>query len=469
MSSQAVLDLNTVVDGQKIGRSAILLLVIAVAALASDGFDLAAMGYIAPELIKQWKIEPAGLVPAFSSGIIGLMAGNALLGLIGDKYGRKRMIIAGLCVFGIATLVTMAVRSTADLVILRFLTGIGLGGVAPNVFALVAEVTPRRIRGRLLVIVSLGVLLGISLSGIIAGALVPQYGWRAVLLVGGVLPLLIAMVSLYFLPESIKYLLVRADRDAEVRRLARRLRPDLVIGDSTRITFPAASSPAQRGSFRRLFSNDFAIVTPLLWFCQAAIQMAIYFSLTWLPTLLQSTGSSIAEAGFSASLFSTAGLVSSLVLLIIIDRLGVISLVVLFVVGTPLVAAMALTGLSPVVHALIIAGAGFCVMGVQVGLAALLGIFYPTEIRSTGNGWTQAVGRLGALAAPLAGGVLLNMHIPIQSLVLAPAGFLAVGAVTCGTLAVICVRRFGGLHPGEFSISSPSTGAGLVAAPEAAG
>ena len=374
---------------------------------------------------------------------------------LGDRYGRKRLIICGLGVIGLFTLLTMAARSTTDLVLLRFVTGIGLGGVIPNVGALVAEVSPKRIRGRLLVIVTLGVPIGIALPGLVAATLVPQFGWRAIMLVGGLLPLLVALASLFVLPESIKYLMEHGGREDEIRRIARKLRPDLAIDDATRIVLPAGAGKAQRGSFRTLFAGDFRVVTPLLWFCQAANQMANFFALTWLPTLLQAGGGGTAHAGASASLFSLGGLLSGLVLLVILDRVGVIPVVVLFLIGAPLVAGMALTDLSPEMHALIIFGAGMCVTGVQIGITALLGIFYPTAIRSSGTGWTQAAGRVGALAAPVVGGILLGLDIPMQSLPLAPAALMVLGMIACALLAWRCVKRFGGPRPSEFTAGKP--------------
>lgn len=456
MSGASVLDLNEVVDGQKLGRASLAFFTVAMLTFISDGFDLAAMGYIAPELTREWHIAPARLVPAFSAAIIGMMIGGPVMGFLGDRYGRKRVIFGGLCAIGLTTLVTMATHGIADLVLLRFLTGLGLGGVIPNVVALVAEVVPRRVRGRLIIVVSLGIVIGIAMPGFVAAALVPRFGWRVLLLVGGVLPLLVALASLVYVPESIKYLMERGDRQAEVRRLARTLRPDLPIGDDTGFTLPAAAPGGRRGSIKPLFAGDLALVTPLLWICQAANQMANFFSLTWLPTLLQASGASATAASVSASLFSIGGLVGGLVLLFIIDRLGVIPLVLLFLAGTPLVAAMAVADLSPSAHALVIAGAGLCVTGVQLGITALLGIFYPTPVRSLGTGWTQAAGRLGALAAPIVGGILLDMHIPMRRLPLAPAILLAVGFVACAALALLCVRRFGGLHPDEFTATPPS-------------
>ena len=445
----AALDIETVVDEQRTGWTLILVVFVAMLVLVSDGFDLAAMGYVAPELAREWGLTPGAFVPAFSAGIIGMMIGGPLMGFLGDRFGRKVLIVWGLVAIGVLTLASVMVRSTPELVALRFFTGIALGGVIPNVGALIAELSPRRMRGRMLVIVTLGVPIGIALPGLVAATLVPAFGWRSIFVVGGLLPLLVALASVVALPESLKHLVTRGGREAKVRSLVQRLRPELAIAAGTRFE---ASAPvaARRGSFRSLFSGDFALVTPLLWLCQAANQMANFFALTWLPTLLQAGGASSAHAGANASLFSLGGLLSGVLLIFVLDKVGIIPVVLLFVVGVPLVASLALTGLSPEIHALVILGAGVCVTGVQIGLTALLGIFYPTHIRSSGVGWTQAAGRVGALAAPLAGGVLLTLDVPIETLPLAPAALMVVGAVACAALAWCCVRRLGSWRPSEF-------------------
>ena len=451
--SQATINLDTLVDGRRIGPALIPSVLVATLVLVSDGYDLAAMGYLAPQLARQWYLAPAAFVPAFSAGIIGMMIGGPLLGFLGDRYGRKRLIVAGLAVIALFTLLTMAVRSPGDLAVLRFVTGIGLGGVIPNIGALVAELTPRRMRGRLLVIVTLGVPLGIALPGLVAATLVPVFGWRAILLIGGLLPLLVAAASLVLLPESIKYLAARGARVADVRRIARRMRPDLAINEAT-IVAPAIDG-GQRGSIRALFAGDFALVTPLLWICQATNQMANFFALTWLPTLLQAGGAGGAHTGANASLFSLGGLLSGLVLLLVLDRVGIVPVLLLFLLGAPLVAGMAAADLSPALHTLVILGAGVCVTGVQIGLTALLGIFYPTAIRSSGAGWTQAAGRVGGLAAPVVGGILLGLDVPMGRLPLAPAALMVIGALACAVLAWRCTRRFGGWRPGEFTAAPP--------------
>ncbi|WP_310533686.1 MFS transporter [Novosphingobium sp.] len=448
-SSAGTLDLDAAIDGQELGWRSAPLIGVALLVLLCDGFDLAAMGYIVPELVKDWQLQPPAFVSAFSAGIIGMMIGGPLLGLLGDRLGRRRVIVLGLCGIGLATLATMAAENVSHLIVLRFLTGIGLGGVIPNVAALIAELAPKRLRGRMVVFVTLGMPLGIALPGLVAGMLIPTFGWQAILLVGGLLPLAVALAARAVVPESPKFLVETGGREAEARRIIRRLRPDLAIGDETRLTI--ASRDKRRGSAGQMFAGSLALATPLLWICQAANQMANFFSLTWLPTLLQSAGATTAQAGGQASLFALGGLGAGVILIFAIDRLGVVPLVVMFIIGVPLVAGMSNAELGPVVHGMVIAGAGLCVTGINFGLTALLPIFYPTSVRSLGTGWTQAAGRVGALAAPLVGGVLIEQNIPVSQLAWAPALLLAIGAVASVVLAWLCFRQFGGTRVGEFS------------------
>ncbi len=460
MSGPAVMPLDQVVDGQRLRGTSILFIVLAALAMASDGYDLATTGYLQPEVLKQSHLARTALVPAFSAGIIGMAVGGPLLGLLGDRYGRKPMIIAGLCAIALLDLIGIRVfggvmatgTGLAGLALLRFCTGVAVGGVFPNVMALIAELTPRAARARVLVIVALGVPLGIAIPGLVANRLVPTYGWQAILVVGSLMPLVVAVAVAALLPESIKFLVERGGREAQALRLARRLRPDLRMEEGSRLSLPSAGK-VTRGSMRPLFAGALGLVTPMLWVSQAANQMANFFSLTWLPTLLQAGGASTSTAGGTAALFSLGGLGAGVLLLLVIDRLGVVPLVAMFLVGAPLVAGMTLTSLSPAVHALVIAGAGFCVTGIQIGLTALLGLLYPTAIRSVGTGWTQAAGRVGGLAAPLVGGLLLGLHVRLERLTLAPAALLLIGGVACIILMAACRRQFGSFRVSEFALA----------------
>jgi MFS transporter, AAHS family, 4-hydroxybenzoate transporter len=451
MSEAAAVDLNDLIDGQKVQKSSIIFLAISTLAMAADGFDLSAIGFVVPELVKDWAITPAQMAPALTAGIIGLLCGAPLFGYFGDRLGRKKAIVVSLLMYGLLTIVTTAATSLNQFVVLRFLTGIGMGGMIPNILALTAEMAPKRLRGMFTVIVLFGVPAGIAAPGWVTALLVPHYGWPVILWLGGLLPVIIAIIAQFMLPESLKFLVQRGGREDEVSRIVRTLRPDLPF-DSTAHLFAGVPSVAtDGGSPAKLFMGGLAIITPALWIALLANQFTNFFALSWLPTLLQSAGLSTAQAGISASMFSIGGLAGGFVLLFLIDRFGAIPIVALFVVGGPLVWMMGLPEIPPALLGTIIAGAGFCVVGNNFGINAAMVLIYPTPIRSTGAGLAQAMGRVGSLGAPIIGGILLAMHVPRQELYLAPALSLGLGALASAVLVAMCVRRFGGFQLDEVS------------------
>jgi AAHS family 4-hydroxybenzoate transporter-like MFS transporter len=232
------------------------------------------------------------------------------------------------------------------------------------------------------------------------------------------------------------------------------MRPDLNINPGFTIATNGAEVGSSSMPIRQVFTGPFRYVTPLLWICLASNQMANYFSLTWLPTLLQSSGLSPVDASVAASFFPLGGLIGGLLLLAVIDRLGVIPMAILFLLGAPFIATMVLPGLPLWGYHVLIAGAGLCSMGVQLAVTALLGILYPTTVRSTGTGLAQAAGRIGALAAPVVGGALLAMNASPDRMTLAPAALFLVGAVSSTALAIICYRKLGTWRVDELSLEN---------------
>ena len=448
VSRSVPMDLDELIDGQKVQASVIIFLGLAILSVVADGFNIAVMGVVAPELTRDWHISPHALLPLQLAGVAGLLIGAPSLGGLGDRIGRKRVIASALLAFGALSLVSMAARNPSQLVLLRFLTGIGLGGLIPNVIALTAEVAPRRLRGMFIIIVNFGVPAGFALPGLVSASLVPVYGWPVLFLVGGLLSLGIGLAASLLLPESIRYLLHRGDRAAEVTRLVRRLRPDVAIDTHTQFAM-AVHGAGHRGSPRRLFSGGLGVITPLLWIVLAANQFTNFFMVSWLPLLLRSIGAGTQRIGLTTTMYSIGGLVGGLALVFIIDQLGVLPIVALFAIGVPVVAVIGLPHLSAIAIAAVIAFAGFCVTGNNFGINAVLGTLYPTPIRSMATGWGQALGRVGALLAQVAGGTLLSRHVPFGEVFIAPAASLLIAAIAASALGVLCHRRLGGYRLGE--------------------
>ena len=441
--------------GDRLGPASFVFLAIASLSLIADGFDISAMGFVAPELIKHWHVAAADLVPVFSAGIFGLLVGAPVLGYAGDRFGRKKVIVGGLTSFGLFTLMTIFASNLTEFVALRFLTGLGLGGLIPNITALAAEVAPKRLRGTFIIIVTFGVPIGLALPGWVTAAFVPAYGWPVLMVVGGVLPLVIAGCGWILLKESAAF-----ERQRGLR-VGHAPSPEPLLHAQ-----PAQAAAPARVSLRHLFTNGLAFVTPVVWVALAANQFTNFFTLSWLPTLLQTSGLSTSEAGLTASMYSVGGLAGGVVLTFIVDRFGALPLVVLFLLGAPMVALIGTPHLSPLVLAATIAGAGFCVSGNNFGFNAVIAMVYPAGVRSTGIGWAQAFGRLGSLAAQSAGGLLLARHLSMQTTYFAPASALLIGAAAAGLLLLICVRRYGSYRLDEpLAVASPSRGQAAAGQP----
>ena len=447
-SHPSTIGLDELVDGQKVQASVLIFLGLAILSVVADGFNIAVMGVVAPELVRDWHIPPHALLSLQLAGVAGLLIGAPLLGGLGDRVGRKRVVVSALLVFGALSLLSMAARDPLQLAVLRFLTGIGLGGLIPNIIALTAEVAPKRLRGMFIIIVNFGVPAGFALPGLVSASLVPIYGWPVLFLVGGLLSLGIGLCAILLLPESIRYLLYRGDRGAEVTHLARRLRPDLAIDAHTQFAM-AVQQGAHGGSPRRLFSEGLGAITPLLWIVLAANQFTNFFMVSWLPLLLRSIGAGTQRVGLTTTTYSIGGIVGGLALVFIIDQLGVLPIVALFAIGVPVVALIGLSHLSAIALAAVIAFAGFCVTGNNFGINAVLGTLYPTPIRSMATGWGQALGRVGALLAQVAGSLLLSQHVPFAKVFIVPAASLLLAAIAASVLAVLCYRRLGGYRLGE--------------------
>ena len=200
------IDVADFIDQQPVGGFQIRLLLTCAAVLFLDGFDTQAIGYVAPALAKEWGLSKAELGPVFSAGLFGLMIGALVFGPLADRIGRKKIIIFSTLAFGIGTLVTSLIHDVTTLLVIRFLTGLGLGGAMPNAVAMTSEFSPHRRRATMVMIMFCGFSVGAALGGLLAAALIPQFGWRSVFVVGGVAPLLLAPILALRLPESVRFL-----------------------------------------------------------------------------------------------------------------------------------------------------------------------------------------------------------------------------------------------------------------------
>jgi AAHS family 4-hydroxybenzoate transporter-like MFS transporter len=422
------------IDQQKVSAFQIRVAVLCAAVVFMDGFDAQAIGYVAPTLSKAWNLKPGALAPAFSAGLFGLMLGALAFSPLADRIGRKPVIIVCTIWFGIASLLTVTAESTTSLLVWRFITGLGLGGAMPNPIALTCEYAPQRSRATMIMVMFIGFSLGSAVGGAIAAELVPAYGWQSVFWFGGIFPLVLAPVLMLFLPESIRLLSLRGTKDTYVARLLRAINPALAFAPGTR--FIAPEEHPEGFPVQHLFTEGRALATVLIWVMFFTNLLVIYFCATWLPTVINNTGISVRLAVIATALFQVGGIVGTLVLAFLIERFGPYRvLAITYLVAAVLIAAVGQAGGSIELIIPAVFGAGFCVVGAQIGANALTATFYPTFIRSTGVGWALGIGRIGSIIGPLLGGLMLALQWNIPSIFFAGAAPVLIAGLAAFALA----------------------------------
>lgn len=400
-----------------------------------DGFDTQAIAFVAPVIAAQWQLPIAAFGTVFGAGLAGLMVGALVFGPAADRFGRRRVTIATTALFGALTLATAWADSLAMLLVLRFLTGLGLGGAMPNIIALTAEYSPARSRATMVSLMFCGFPLGAVLGGLIAARMIPALGWASTFWLGGLLPLLLLPALIAWLPESIRFLARRGAPQGELRAM---LVP--IVGEqrAAQVRFEEAS-PAQGAaagsSVARLFGEGRGTRTLLLWAVFFLNLLLLYFLVNWLPSLLRQAGVALDKAIVSTALLNLGGIVGALCFSKAIDRVGpyrVLCVAYTAAACATLAIGQATTlGFAPLMAMVFVTG--LCVIGAQISINALAANAYPTEIRSTGVGWALGIGRAGSIVGPVVGASLVASGLAIDALfaVAAVPAVLAAVAVTC--------------------------------------
>ena len=428
------LRLREIIDGQRVSRFHIGIVAMCFATVVIDGFDTQAIGYVAPGLVAHLGVDHGAFGPVFGAGLAGVLVGSLLLGIIADRCGRKATLLAGLALFGVGTLATTFADSLRGLELLRFVTGIGLGGAMPNALALMSDYTPKKSRTLLAAIMLCGFPVGAALGGLLAAALIADLGWPAVFYFGGLVPLAMLPVLAAFLPESPAFLLLRPSGQQRMRRLLARIDPGTTVPAGSSFSF--VDETAKRFPVGALFAGGRAVFTTVLWCAFGMNLMVMYFLSSWMPTVISVAGLTVTQAVVATSLFQVGGIVGALCLGALVDRLGPVILVATYACAPILLILLGIASVSPLWLMMLLAMVGFCVVGGQTGTNAFTGGAYPSSIRATGAGWALGIGRLGSIAGSMIGGILVGWHWPISTL------FLTLAAPSAlATIALWCAVR----------------------------
>ncbi len=403
-----VIDVQSFIDSRQVGRFQITVITLCALVVLLDGLDTQVIGYLGPALARDWNLSRAALGPVFSASLAGLMIGLLVIAPLADKFGRKWAIIGSAALFGCFTLLTATAQGVSGLMVYRFVAGIGLGGALPNALALTGEYCPGRRKATLVIIMFCGFSLGSILGGGLTAAIISQFGWRPVFLVGGVLPLALIPVLVAKLPESIHLLALKGGNPDKVRNLLQRIDPEFSVPADAQ--FKMAEPGAKGVPVAQLFRGGRGVGTILLWIVFFMNLLDFFFLQNWLPTVFTDSGLSTETAVLATTLISVGGIAAGILSGPLMDRLGPYNVLAgLYIFGSVFVALVgmaAASSLSAVIATTF--AAGFCVSGGQKSVNAAAVLFYPTAIRSTGVGWALGIGRVGSIIGPLAGGWLMT-------------------------------------------------------------
>ncbi len=434
-------DLNDILDNAPLTGLALLVIAITTLVLILDGMDIQVISLVAPLLSRDFSVRPDSLGPVFAAALIGMAVGGFLLGVLGDRRGRRPMLIVSVFIFGAATLACATARGVAPLALWRFLTGVGLGGAVPNALALMAELTPARWRTMAVSTAVLGVPVGGMLGAALAGVVLPQWGWAAMFVIGGSLPLLTAAAIYCLLPESPRFLSLHPQsHDALVELLHR-----LTGTRPTTLARPAAERPVDKlpNPLTHLLSRPLVSDTIGLWLVFVTNMFVIFTFFSWSPVILSSLGLPLAQAVRGSLVFNVAGLVGGVLVASIVSRAGsrwpavlmaIIGIAALASLARQLGDAAAMRSADVTVLMATIAVAGFAMIGIQTVAYRLSTHIYPTLFRASGVGWAAGLGRLGGILSSLTAGWLLKRYFA--------AGLFEIlaGVVACTLVGLLMIR-----------------------------
>lgn len=385
--------------------------VVALAALAIvfDGLDNQLLGLAIPSIMREWGQPRPAFANVAALGFLGMMIGGALGGLVGDRRGRRFALIASMVTFGGMTLASSQVDSIAALATLRFLVGLGLGGALPNAAALSSEFVPRRYRPFAITLTIVCVPLGGMLAGVFAEQALPAFGWRGMFALGGLAPVVVAVLLWRWLPESPRFLARHPEKRTALRRVLQRLGHE--VGDDT-IVVDATDRLDATDSLRTVLGPAFRRDTLALWAAYLSCLLAVYLGFTWVPSMLTSAGlGALANTGLAV--FNLGGVVGAIAGSLIITRLGSrVTMVVM--AGGAIAGAVVMRGMTldastsiPFVVAMLTITGGL-INAVQTTMYGLAAHVYPTSARATGVGVATGVGRGGAILSTYAGAWALD-------------------------------------------------------------
>lgn len=409
LPAAGTLDVQSFINAQPLSRYQWRIVLLCFLIVFLDGLDTAAMGFIAPALTQDWGIDRASLGPVMSAALIGMVFGALGSGPLADRFGRKIVLVVAVFLFGLFSLLSAFSSNIDQLLALRLLTGLGLGAAMPNATTLLSEYTPERLKSLLVTSMFCGFNLGMASGGFVSAKMIPAFGWHSLLLLGGVLPLLLAVVLVVWLPESARYLVVRNRGADKVRQVLAPIAP-AEVAVATDFSVPEQKTVQSRNVLKVVFAGTYSAGTLLLWLTYFMGLVIVYLLTSWLPTLMRDSGASMEQAAFIGALFQFGGVLSAVGVGWAMDRFNPHKVIGIFYLLAGVFAYFVGQSLGQVtLLATLVLLAGMCINGAQSAMPSLAARFYPTQGRATGVSWMLGIGRFGAILGAWIGATLLGL------------------------------------------------------------
>jgi len=449
MSAPRTLDVQTFINQQRFSAYQWLVLILCFLIVVIDGFDTAMVGYFAPALVQDWGVDKSALGPLMSAALFGLAIGSLCAGPLADYFGRKPVLVLSVLFFGVASLAAASADALESLTVLRFLAGLGLGAAMSNALTLISEYAPDQRRSVLVNAVFCGFPVGAALGGLLASWLIPQFGWRSVLFVGGVAPLALALVLMVLLPESVRYMVARGKPPEKIRLILARVTQTSLddVGD-----FIFSESKVLNGRFALsiVLSRPYLLGSMMLWLTYFMGLLIFYLLMSWMPLLMKDAGFTVDKAALMTALFPLGGGIGTIMAGWLMDRINPHKVVAsAYLLTGGLIFAVGQGG-SVALLSLLIFLAGTTMNSAQSSMGSIAAGFYPTHCRATGMAWMLGLGRFGGISGALMGAGFMHWGLGLSGIftLLAIPALIAALALTVKNVNDARQARGCGAGPG---------------------
>jgi AAHS family 4-hydroxybenzoate transporter-like MFS transporter len=424
------IDVVAFIDRSKFSPLQWWMMILCFLVIAADGFDTVAVGYVGPVLAAKWGISKLALGPLFGAALVGLAIGALVAGPMGDRIGRKRVLLGSVFFFGICTLVSAYADTMLQLTLLRLLTGLGLGAAMPNAVTLLSEYAPVKHRSLLVNLMFCGFTLGASSGGFAAAWIIPAYGWESIFIVGGIVPIVLSLLLLT-MPESISFMVAKGRQASDIAKILKRISKDFKES-AAGFMVPAHENAGGKAPLSVLFSKQFRIGSYLLWLTYFMGLLVYYVLTSWMPTLMREVGYTLKEAAQMTALLSLGAGVGPLLCGWLMDKMNSFRVVAIgYALAGCFVWAMGysvnIVGAMP----WLMFTTGIFLAGALTSMPVLAASYYPTAARASGVAWVLGIGRFGGVLGAFIGGPLMAAGVSVGHILalLAIPSFIAASAL----------------------------------------